>query len=471
VALISNLAEAAEQLGIARAADIAAETAGLLAIGQRVTFRHPLVRSAVYRSADASERRAAHRALAESTDPEVDPDHRAWHLAAAAGPDENVAIELERSAVRAQARGGLAAAAAFLERTVALTGDPARRVDRALAAAEASLHAGAFDATSGLLATAEMGSLDDLQQARLELLRGQMTFLATQGGDGSSLLLKAAQRLERLNLELARVTYLDAWGAALLGPPNAARSDLLDVSVAARSAPRPQGPPRPANLLLDSLATLVTDGRAAAAPLLEEAMRTFADEHFPADESLRWGWLAVVPTFVLWDENSARAICRRQQDAVREAGALVSPVSPLAPPLDRRIGGLVPRRPAGVPTSAVRRAAIPGCGSSRGADQGHTDATRQSTRHAAANTNRPTEVTMSSDGSHTENGQIPMILIHGAWLSARSWENYIDYFGKCGFAASAPSGHASKAMSRRCVRPARRRPASGCRRSSTITSS
>ena len=314
---------AAERLGIAPAADIAADTDGLLAIGQRVTFRHPLVRSAVYRSADASERRAAHRALAESTDREVDPDRRAWHLAAAAGgPEENVAIELERSAVRAKARGGLAAAAAFLERAVALTGDPARRVDRALAAAEASLHAGAFDATSGLLATAEVGSLGDLQQARLDLLRGQMTFLVTEGGDGSSLLLKAAQRLERLDLELARDTYLDAWGAALLGPPNPARSDLLDVSRAARSAPRPEGPRRPADLLLDSLAALVTDGRAAAAPLLEEATRTFADEHFAAEQSLRWGWLAVVPTFVLWDEKSTRAICVRQQDAVREAGAL-----------------------------------------------------------------------------------------------------------------------------------------------------
>ena len=312
---------AAEQLGIGPAAAGGAEADGLLAIGERVAFRHPLLRSAVYRSATVQERQEVHRALAEATDREVDPDRRAWHLAAAAaGPDENVALELERSAGRAQARGGLAAAAAFLARAVALTGDSARRGDRALAAAEASLQAGAFDVTRGLLATAEAGALDDLQQARVELLRGQFALLITQGGDGSSLLLRAARRLERLDLELARNTYLDAWGAALLAAPQSAR--MLEVCRAARSAPRPKGPPRPADLLLDSLATLVTDGRAAAAALLKEATRTFADEQFPARESLRWGWLAVVPTYVLWDERSEHAICVRQLHAVRQAGAL-----------------------------------------------------------------------------------------------------------------------------------------------------
>ena len=168
---------AAERLGIGPAAAEAAEADGLLAIGERVTFRHPLVRSAVYRSATAQDRRAVHLALAEATDREVDPDRRAWHLAAAAaGPDEEVALELERSAGRAQARGGLAAAAAFLQRAVALTEDPARRADRALAAAQASFQAGAFDAALGLLATAEAGPLDEFQRARVELLRGQVAF-------------------------------------------------------------------------------------------------------------------------------------------------------------------------------------------------------------------------------------------------------------------------------------------------------
>ena len=143
---------AAERLGIGAEAVAPAADAGLLAIGERVTFRHPLVRSAVYRAASPPERRAAHQALADATDPQADPDRRAWHRAQATpGPDEEVAAELERSAGRAQARGGLAAAAAFLERSAALTLDPVRQAERALAAAQAKYQAGAFDAT---LATA-----------------------------------------------------------------------------------------------------------------------------------------------------------------------------------------------------------------------------------------------------------------------------------------------------------------------------
>jgi DNA-binding CsgD family transcriptional regulator/tetratricopeptide (TPR) repeat protein len=314
---------ACERLGIRPAVAEEAEAAGLLVIGERVRFRHPLVRSATYRSATAQERRAVHLALAEATDRKVDPDRRAWHLAAAAaGPDEQVALELERSARRAQDRGGLAAAAASLQRAVALTGDPTRRVDRALAAAEASLQAGVFDAARGLLATAEAGPLDELQQARVELLRGRLALLATFGSDGPPLLLKAARHLERLDAKLARDTYLDAWGAALLAGRLSTGGGLLDVSRAARSAPRPEGAPRPSDLLLESLATVITDGRTAAAPLLQEATRTFADEQFPAEASLRWGWLTVVPSYALWDEESTHAICVRQLHAVRHAGGL-----------------------------------------------------------------------------------------------------------------------------------------------------
>ena len=235
---------AAERLGIAVSA-VDAETDGLLAIGERVTFRHPLVRSAVYRSAAAQERRAVHLALAEATDRSVDPDRRAWHLAtAAAGPDEPVAAELERSAGRAQARGGLAAAAAFLHRAVVLTGDPTQRVRRALAAAQASLHAGVFEGALELLALAEASTLDELQMAQVELLRGQIAFASSMGTSAPPLLLKAAQRLERLDLELARETYLDAWGAALFAGRLASTGNLLEVSRAAMSAPPPTRPPR-----------------------------------------------------------------------------------------------------------------------------------------------------------------------------------------------------------------------------------
>ncbi|HEX9542680.1 MAG TPA: BREX system ATP-binding domain-containing protein, partial [Streptosporangiaceae bacterium] len=191
---------AADRLGIGAGAADAAESGGLLVAGARVTFRHPLVRSAIYRSASPHDRREVHRALAEATDPQLDPDRRAWHLAQAApGPDEDVAAELERSAARAQARGGFAAAAAFLERATALTLEPARGVERALAAARAMAQAGAFDAALRLLATAEAGPLDEFQRARADLLSGQIAFASSRGSDVPPLLLKAAKRLEPLD--------------------------------------------------------------------------------------------------------------------------------------------------------------------------------------------------------------------------------------------------------------------------------
>ena len=314
---------AAEQHGIGAEAADELDGEGLLAIGDRVRFRHPLVRSAVYGSAARRDRRAVHLALAEATDRDVDPDRRAWHLAAAApGPDEHVAVELERSAGRAQARGGLAAAAAFLQRAVALTGDRRRKADRALAAGEANLQAGEFDVARSLMATAETGAIDEAQRARVELLRARITLFSSLGSDALPLLLTAARHLERVDARLARDTYLDAWGAALLAGRLAARGGLLEVSLAARSAPRPDGPLGPSDLLLDSLATLITDGGEAAAPLLEEATRTFAEDQGATEVSSRWGWLTVAPTSALWDEKSAYAILARQLDAVRDAGAL-----------------------------------------------------------------------------------------------------------------------------------------------------
>jgi predicted ATPase len=184
---------AAERLGVALDAADAAESAGLVEFGTRVVFRHPLVRSAIYRAASPQERREAHRALAQATDPDVDPDRHAWHRAQAAqGPDEDVASELERSAGRAQSRGGLAAAAAFLERSATLTLEPRQRAERALAAAKVATEAGAFDAALRLLATAEVGPLDDLQRARVDLLRAQIAFTVNRGSDAPPLLLRAA---------------------------------------------------------------------------------------------------------------------------------------------------------------------------------------------------------------------------------------------------------------------------------------
>jgi len=314
---------AAERLDIWPPAADELVAQALLAIGDRVIFRHPLVRSAVYRSAEAPQRREIHLALAEATDRTADPDRRAWHLAAAAaGPDEEVALELERSAIRAQARGGLASTAGFLRRAVALTADPQRRVDRVLAAAEANLQAGEFDVARSLVDTAEPGPHDELRSARVELLRGRIALFSSPGPGASLLLLRAAQHLEAVDVRVARDTYLDAWGAALYAGRLSSRGTLLEVSRAAKAAPEPHGPPEPADLLLDCLATLVTEGRAAAAPLLEQVTRTFADEQLPEAESLRWGWLTVVPAYVLWDEEATHSLCERQLHALRDAGAL-----------------------------------------------------------------------------------------------------------------------------------------------------
>ncbi len=222
---------AAERLGIPESTAGAVESDGLLAFGPEVVFRHPLVRSAVYRASGLRDRREVHRALAEATDPDIDPDRRAWHRAqAAATPDEEVAAELERSAARAQARGGFAAAGAFLERAAALTPEPSRRARRALAAARTKFQAGALDDALGLLATAETGVLSDLEVARVDLLRAQIKFVATHGSDAPPLLLEAARRLSTLDPALARETYLDALSAAMfagrLAGPNRRRATV-----------------------------------------------------------------------------------------------------------------------------------------------------------------------------------------------------------------------------------------------------
>ncbi len=317
------LGRAAGKLGISAQAATTSEIDGLLSLGEQVTFHHPLVRSAVYGAAPIEQRRAVHLALAEVTDRAADPDRRAWHLAAAASlPDEGVASELELSAGRAQARGGLAAAAAFLTRSVALTGDPVRRVDRALAAARANLYAGAFDEALRLLLIAEGGFSNELQQAQGELLRGQVAFSSNIGSDAPPLLLGAARRLERFDADLARETYLDAWGAAWFAGSLATAGGLLEVSRAARSAPPSTHPTQPFDLLLDALALLITEGRSAAASALRAATAAFATAEIPAENSFRWTALPPIPSYVLWDAESWRAVNARQLGLARDAGAL-----------------------------------------------------------------------------------------------------------------------------------------------------
>jgi DNA-binding CsgD family transcriptional regulator len=311
------LARAAERLEIAASA-VNAETDGLLAIGERVTFRHPLVRSAVYRWAEVHERRAVHLALAETTDARIDPDRRAWHLAAAAaGPDENVALELERSAARAQARGGLAAGAVFLQRAVALTEDPERRTERALVAAQASLQAGSFDEAVRLLVVAEAAALDASQLARVELARGHAALASGLVAGAPPLLLEAARRLAAFDLELARETYLTASVAASIG----GQGDVVaEIWRAVRALPSPPGTPRPLDLLVDGLALLAIQGHAAATPTLQQAAKALAD--IPVEDVLRWGWAATGPSASVWDDEGYCAISARLVRLVRQAGAL-----------------------------------------------------------------------------------------------------------------------------------------------------
>jgi tetratricopeptide (TPR) repeat protein len=318
---------AAERLGIEVQA--ASDTDGLLAIGPRVTFRHPLVRSAVYQAASPEERQAVHRALAEATDAEVDPDRRAWHLAhATPGVDEDVASELERSAGRAQARGGLAAAAAFLERAVALSPDLSRRAERALAAAQAKYQAGAFDAALRLLDLAKSEPLAELQRAQVDLLRGEITFAVSRGRDAPPLLLQAAKRLEPLDVRLARDTYLEALSAAMHAGRLGGRDGVRKVADAARRAPPSPGPPPARDLLLDGLAVLHTDGYPAGTPILKRALRAFRSDELSSEEGIRWLWLACRTAMALWDDESWFVLSARQVQLARDAGALT--VLPLA---------------------------------------------------------------------------------------------------------------------------------------------
>jgi DNA-binding CsgD family transcriptional regulator len=327
--------QAAERLGIGIEAATPATAAGLVEIGGRVRFSHPLVRSAVYQAASVRDRRRVHLALAESTDPDVDPDRRAWHRAQATpGLDEDVAAELERSADRARARGGLAAAAAFLARAAELTPEPARRAELALAAAQAKHQAGAPDVALSLLATAEVGPLDELQHARADVLRAQIAFAVNRGGDVPGLLLQAARRLEPLDVALARQTYLEAFSAALFAGRLARGVGLQEVARAARAAPPPAQPGRAADLLLDGLALLITEGYPSGAPALRRALSAFRVEDLPRQEGILLPWLVGFVSMVLWDDESWHGLAALQLTLAREAGALTA--LPLA--LRARVG-------------------------------------------------------------------------------------------------------------------------------------
>jgi DNA-binding CsgD family transcriptional regulator len=313
---------AAAELGIPTEAAEPLESSGLLSLGPRVTFRHPLLRSAIYGAASSSERRRVHRALAAATDPASDPDRRAWHRAQAAeGPDEEVARELERCAARARDRGGVAADAAFLEKAALLTLDSRQRAKRALAAAAAKHEAGDPGAALRLIVTAEMGPLGDSQLARLERLRAELAFDLRRGNDAPALLLRAARRLEQIDPGLSRETYLEALAAAIFAGRLGVGRGIAEVAEAVRAGPPAQQPPRMLDLLLDGLVERFTDGYAAAVGPLKQALEVFRHGG-GSDENTRWLWLACRIAGDLWDDETWHALTTSEVQLARDAGAL-----------------------------------------------------------------------------------------------------------------------------------------------------
>jgi len=318
------LFEAADRMGL-DGEEALLDADDLITVGERVRFRHPLVRSTVYRLASGADRRRVHAALAESIPPGDDDDRRAWHRAhAAARPDETVAAELEASAGRAQARGGLAAASAFLKRAVELTPDPERRARRALAAARAAHAAGAAEAASELLEAARHGPLDELENAHGQLLEAQIAFSHLRGRDAASLLAGAARRLEPLDPGTSRAAYLEAIWAACFAMHLASPSGPLEVSVAARAAPPAARPEGAYDLMLDGLATRFVEGYRAGVPTLQRALSEYRRSGMEGLADTVWVWLAVE----LWDADAWFELGTRQVRVARAAGALT--VLPLA---------------------------------------------------------------------------------------------------------------------------------------------
>ena len=321
---VTLLWKAAGRLGLGPAAAAPAQTAGLIELAARVRFRHPLVRSAAYRAATVTDRRQAHRALAEATDSDVDPDRQTWHRAhAAAGADESLAGDLERSAGRAQARGGRTATAAFLARAAELTPDPVRRGVRALDAAQAKFDAADPDGASELVATAELCPLDALQRARLHRLRGELAFIRRRGSDAPPVLLEAAEALAPLDPALSRETYLEAIGAAIFAGRHGRGRGVRDVAEAARAAPPPPDPPRAIDLLLDGLTIRFTEGSAAAFAPLTEALHAYVRKQGQLVADVRWLWLAWPVANEVWDDEEGHQLASRAVTLARDQGMFV----------------------------------------------------------------------------------------------------------------------------------------------------
>jgi DNA-binding CsgD family transcriptional regulator len=320
---------AAQMLGLGAAAADPAQGAGLIEIGARVQFRHPLVRAAAYRRASVEDRHEAHRALAEVTDRARDADRRAWHRAhATASADEEIAVELVESAERAKKRGGLAAAGALLARASELTPAPALRAERTLAAATVKRESGSLDAALALLSAVEIGPPDPLRSAKVIHLRGQIAFDQRHAVEATRLFTEAGERLDSLDPDLARETYLEALAAAIWASGPDAPHVLRTVAEAARTASPAREPERSVDVVLDALAARITDGYEAAAPLLVRALEVIRGLDARGPDVGRMLWFVgnratgIIATEV-WDFDSARLFGEHQVKLARDTGALV----------------------------------------------------------------------------------------------------------------------------------------------------
>jgi hypothetical protein len=320
---------AAERLRIASHASSGAEASGLLRLNERVHFRHPLARSAIYGASPPDERQRVHQALAQATDPELDPERHAWHRArAASGPDEEVAAELAHAAVRAQSRGGLAAAAAFLEQAATRSPTGRSRTERALAAADLKCALGALEDARSSLRVAESALLDELQQARVRLIRAQIAFASRKGRDAPALLLEAARAMEAVDPEQARMTYLEAFAATLLAGRLAPEGSIVAVAEAVLSGPLQLNPDRPEDRLLHALAVLYTSGLRRAAPAVKEALTALRREARPLEPGSALAWLPGRLAGDLWDEEAWAELSARDLRSLLHGGALaVLPVA------------------------------------------------------------------------------------------------------------------------------------------------
>jgi DNA-binding CsgD family transcriptional regulator len=322
------LRRAGRALGLTDGHAVAAEVEGLFQIRERATFRHPLVRSAIYRAAPEDDRHRVHRALAGATDPDADADRRAWHRAHATfGPDDALADELERSASRAQARGGPSAAAVFLERAAALASDRARRATLIISSAELHYDAGSYRAAGDLLAGVNVEPLADLHQVRAERLRSRL-LLGTQGSSAASRqLMQAAQRFESHDIEVACDTYLDAFVAASAVGASSVGDTWTELAQSVRALPALGESARATDVLLAGLAMHAADGYAAGIPLLRRALRMLLDDPRSVQErssrdkvGLLWFGCRVAAN--IWDAELLFQLANRMLSSARASASV-----------------------------------------------------------------------------------------------------------------------------------------------------